>query len=124
METIRNGIFTTTGNIALSLSKEELDKFVDSDKLGLLTIKCKTILPSYTLLHYCEELIQTFIKVQSMCNFVDIINNYAIPLNNFFIRTQSKDLFPYNDINSSKTTTLSFDKANQMNFICLVFENK
>ena len=37
METIRNGIFATTGNLAFSLSKDELEKFLDSDTLGLLS---------------------------------------------------------------------------------------
>ncbi|MCR5189214.1 MAG: hypothetical protein K6C97_09785 [Treponema sp.] len=124
METIRYGIFATEGSLAISLPKEELDKFVDSDGLGELSIKCKTILPSYTLLHYCEELMQSFIKIQSLINLVDIINEYEIPLNNFFIRTQSKELLPYEELNSSETSTLSFEKASETNFICLIFDNE
>ncbi|MBP3742149.1 MAG: hypothetical protein J6J00_04105 [Treponema sp.] len=124
METIRSGIFATNGDVAFTLPKEELEKFINSDKLGLLSLKCKSILPSYTLLHYCEELMQTFIKMQSLLNFVDIINEYKVPLENFYIRTQSKELLPYEELNSSEISTLSFDKANETSFICLIFDNE
>ena len=124
METIRSGIFATNGDVAFTLPKEELEKFNNSDKLGLLSLKCKSILPSYTLLHYCEELMQTFIKMQSLLNFVDIINEYKVPLENFYIRTQSKELLPYEELNSSEISTLSFDKANETSFICFIFYNE
>ena len=120
MKTIRPGIFGTAGDIALSMDYEKIDSYLNKQRNAVLTLKCKYILPSYTLLHYCEEFIQTFLKQQTLSNLLDIINEFDVSLSSIYISTKHKELLPYNIKDNSKTNLLSYHDAKFKDFCCLI----
>lgn len=124
MKSIRKSNFGTVSDLSLSITQEEIEKYIDNQRLGLLTLKCKYVYPSWTLLHYGEQLVQTSLKIQSLFTLLDYFIDLHIDFNTIFIRNSYKEILPTNNLESSKTELVPYDEIEDSNYTSLIKNNE